>query len=294
MSRQNLYLVDASIYVFRAYFSIPDNFVSKQNESINAVYGYANFLVDLLKKSPQEISVAFDESLNTCFRNEIYPEYKANRELPDSNLHYQFEQCKRLTALLGLHYLSLERYEADDIIGTLAKLLGGDKQVTIVTRDKDLGQLLRKGDQLWDFAANVYTDEAGVFEKFGVTPSQIADFLALAGDTVDNIPGAPGIGGKSAAALLAEFQDLETLLNETPRVSTLNIRGAKRMQKILEEHEASIRLYRQITGIDCDIPLDISTAHVSRGAVDELLLAEFCEEMNFGEGLLNRMKQTVL
>ena len=120
MSRA-LFLVDASIYIFRAYFSIPDNFCSKSGEVVNAVYGYTHFLLDLLERKPTYISVAFDKSLNRCFRNEIYPAYKANRVLPDENLSFQLSKCEEITQLLGIHSLSLERYEADDIIGTLHK-----------------------------------------------------------------------------------------------------------------------------------------------------------------------------
>ena len=206
-----LYLVDASIYIFRAYFSIPDTFVDGRGQSVNAVYGYTNFMLDLLEKRPQYISFAFDESLNTCYRNEIYPAYKANRDLPDENLEFQLARCQEVTRLLGVHHLSLTDYEADDIIGTLHARLAHERPVIIVTRDKDLGQLLRADDLLWDFAADVHSGPEEVKEKFGVHAHQIADYLALAGDSVDNIPGAPGIGAKLAAKLLQHFGDIDSL-----------------------------------------------------------------------------------
>ena len=212
MSQVPLYLIDASIYVFRAYYSIPPNFFDPDGNVVNAVYGYSHFLVDFLKHKPEFVSVAFDESLNTCYRNEIYPEYKANRDVPDENIKYQFEKCQEITRLLGLHSLCLKLFEADDIIGTLAKKLATSAPVIIVTRDKDLGQLLKAGDLMWDFAADTFTDVEGVRQKFGVSCDQLADYLALAGDTVDNIPGAPGVGAKTAAALLAHFETLDNLL----------------------------------------------------------------------------------
>ncbi|HKI74226.1 MAG TPA: hypothetical protein VJ998_06270, partial [Pseudomonadales bacterium] len=171
-----LYLVDASIYVFRSYYSIPDTFHARNGELVNAVYGYTQFLLDLLDRKPELISVAFDESLTTCYRNDIYPEYKANRALPDKNLEFQLKQCQEITRLLGLHSLCLKDFEADDIIGTLLAKFGKNRQAIIVTRDKDLGQLLRKEDRLWDFAADVWSGPAEIEAKFGVTPLQLADF----------------------------------------------------------------------------------------------------------------------
>ena len=123
-------------------------------EAVNGVYGYTSFLLDLLDTGPTHVSLAFDESLTTCYRNDIYPDYKANRELPDDNLKYQFAKCQEITRLLGLHLLCMKHYEADDIIGTLQKKLVRKRPVVIVTRDKDLGQLLRDDDVLWDFAAD--------------------------------------------------------------------------------------------------------------------------------------------
>jgi len=129
----------------------------------------------LLYKQPQRVSVAFDESLNTCYRNEIYPEYKANREAPDDNLKYQFARYQEITSLLGFHSLSLKEYEADDIIGTLLTRFANDQPAIIVTRDKDLGQLLRDEDVLWDFAANQFSGPSAIKDKFGVHVHQMAE-----------------------------------------------------------------------------------------------------------------------
>lgn len=291
MQRPPLYLVDASIYIFRAYYSIPLNFHDQDGNLINAVFGYCNFLVELLKSKPTFISVAFDESLNTCYRNDIYPEYKANRDLPDENLAYQLNQCQRITGLLGFHSLCLKHYEADDIIGTLARHLAADSQIIVVTRDKDLGQLLKAGDLMWDFANDRYTGVEGVQDKFGVSCEQLPDFLALAGDSVDNIPGAPGIGAKTAAKLLEFFGTLENLLDNVERISEMNIRGAKRLQSTLVTHADQVRLYRQITEINCDIPMQVSLDDVRLGEVNQADVIEFCQQMRFGDRLQRTLVQ---
>ena len=284
-----IYLVDSSIYIFRAYYSIPPNFVSESGESVNAVYGYTGFLLDLLDKSPQYISCAFDESLTTCYRNRIYPEYKANRDLPDANLEFQLARCQEITQLMGFHSLCLHDYEADDIIGTLQQKLARDKPVVIVTRDKDLGQLLGEDDQLWDFAADDYAGPDEVREKFGVGPDQIADYLALAGDSVDNIPGAPGIGAKSASALLSHFGDLSSIYERIAEVETVGIRGAKKIQATLIEHEDNIRMFREITAIKCDIEIDVSLDDLVLTPAPAPELEAFCDRMNFGKRIRERL-----
>ena len=289
MAKDPIYLVDASIYIFRAYFSIPDTFMTRDGESINAVYGYTNFLLDLLDVKPAYISVAFDESLTTCYRNEIYPAYKANRDLPDENLEFQIQKCQEITRLLGFHHLSLVDYEADDIIGTLHALLAADTDVVIVTRDKDLGQLLRDGDLIWDFAANNFSDRNDVKEKFGVEAHQIADFLALAGDSVDNIPGAPGIGAKTAAKLLQHFGDIDTLYEKIEETESIGLRGASKARATLVEHEEMVRLFRLITQIKCDIPIQVSLPDLEIKPRPMEHLLGFCDEMGFGDRVRQRI-----
>jgi len=284
-----IYLVDASIYIFRAYFSIPDVMTDKNGNPVNAVYGYTNFLLDLLELRPEYISFAFDESLNSCYRNDIFPDYKGNRELPDENLKSQIEKCLEITHLLGMHFLSLQRYEADDIIGTLHTALGVDRPVIIVTRDKDLGQLLRVDDVLWDFAANIRSGLAEIKEKFGVYPHQIADYLALAGDPVDNIPGAPGIGAKSAAKILDYFGDIDSLYASIDDIDRIGIRGFKKIKITLMEYENRIRMFRKITSIKCDIELTISLKDVEPSSGDLSRLWRFCDEMGFGQRIRRRL-----
>ncbi|MBD3649573.1 MAG: hypothetical protein HUJ31_19440 [Pseudomonadales bacterium] len=290
MTVNPLYLVDASIYIFRYWFSIPDNFTSRDGMPVNAVYGYTNFLLDLLERNPEFISFAFDESLTTCFRNDIYPDYKANRDLPDETLEFQLARCQEITALLGFHCVCMKDYEADDIIGTLMARLARKRPVIIVTRDKDLGQLLREQDRLWDYAANQYAGPREVAGKFGVAAHQLADFLALAGDTVDNIPGAPGIGARTAASLLGHFGSLDALLKEKDRIHELPLRGAARIHGIIERHEADIRLDRRITGIKCDIPMSVKLQDLKPAPGNPDALAAFCDEMEFGGRIRHRIE----
>ena len=214
-SKQCVYLIDASIYIFRAYYSVPDTLTNNEGQLINALHGFAGFLAEFLEhEKPRHIAVAFDESLTTSFRNEIYPDYKANRESPPEELRLQFGFCRKLVQSLGLPDFSSECYEADDLIGTLAQRMREQGfSVVILSADKDLAQLLEEGDMLWDYARHRKHHYEGVSDWLGVRAGQVADWLALAGDSVDNIPGVPGIGAKTAAALLAEFGSLDILVN---------------------------------------------------------------------------------
>ena len=198
------YLIDASVYVFRAHYSMPDDMVDDDGNPVNALYGFCRFLGDFMEQvKPDHVAVLFDESLTSSFRTAIYPEYKANREPAPPELKRQFAQCRRFTRSLGLLECAHPEYEADDLIGTL--VTEGRRAgipSTIVTRDKDLAQLVSKDDVFWDFAGKGKVSYDDIPEYFGVWPEQIADFLALAGDSVDNIKGVPGVGRKTAIALL--------------------------------------------------------------------------------------------
>jgi 5'-3' exonuclease len=252
------YLIDASVYVFRAYYSMPDDMVDADGNPINALYGYCRFIGDFMEQvKPERIAVLFDESLRKSFRSEIYPEYKANRDPAPPELKRQFEQCKRFTAAMGLMNCGHPRYEADDLIGSLVHT-GRAEGVpsTIVTRDKDLAQLLTKDDIFWDFAGKGKIRYDQVPEVFGVWPEQIADFLALAGDSVDNIKGVPGVGKKTATALLQHFGSLEKIYASLDTVHEVAVRGAKNLGEKLGLHKDAADLARRLTGIACDAPVD--------------------------------------
>lgn len=288
-----LYLVDASVYVFRAYFGLTSNLSDSDGNPTNAVYGFTGFLCSLLEQSKAtHIAVAFDESLETSFRNDIDPSYKANRDPAPLELKRQFAHCRAVTEALGIECFSDERFEADDLIGTLSRLPAVTHlNHTIVTSDKDLAQLLRPQDQLWDFARNIRTSYDGVKEKFGVTPEQIPDYLALTGDSVDNIKGVPGIGPKAASALLGHFETLDNMLERSAEAAFLSIRGAKSLAAKLKTHVEEARLARQLTGICCEAPLPQPVPELTRKSIDMAAMDDLFDYLNFGSTLRQRISR---
>jgi DNA polymerase-1 len=294
MSLQPVYLVDASIYIFRAWFSISDEFATSAGEPTNAVYGFTGFLCSLLEQTNAEhIGVAFDESLSKSYRNEIYPEYKANRDPAPEELKRQFKWSRDVAESMGLSCFADQRFEADDLIGTLAKhWRDRGHPVCIITSDKDLTQLVEKSDTWWDFTRNQKLSHAKIKDKFGVFPEQIADFLALTGDSVDNIPGIPGVGPKSAAALLSHFDDLDAIWERLEEVQYLSVRGAKSLQKKLHEHRDAAELARRLTIIETRVPSALENPGVSRSELDEARLNRLFDEMEFGAMLRRRCLQT--
>ena len=290
---RTLYLVDASLYVFRAWHSMPDEFRDADGWPTNAVHGFARFLLELLDRArPQHIAIAFDESHDSCFRNALYPAYKANREAAPDELRRQFGQCKALCEALGLSVLAHSEYEADDLIGSacIASRAHGFRAV-IVSADKDLSQLLGDGDEQWDFARGQRWGAAGVPARHGVEAHQLIDYLALCGDAVDNIPGVPGIGAKTAAALLAHFVTLDALLARVEEVPYLRLRGAAGVAVKLKLHREQALLCRQLTTIACDVPLEAAALHFARGSADDGVLGNLCEALRFGPMTRRRLYQ---
>ncbi len=280
-----IYLVDASVYVFRAWFSIPDKMTGPHGYPVNALYGYTRFLGDLLEQvEPEHIAVAFDISLTSSYRNEIYPEYKANREPAPEELKRQFAACREMTEALGVPQYASDRYEADDLIGSLAAFMRARKRRSvIVTRDKDLAQLLRAGDEYWDYAGDKRYAYEEIEEAFGVCPERIADFLALTGDKVDNIPGVPGIGKKTAGTLLKHFTSLDELYERLEDVATLKMRGAKSIAAKLAEHRDTAYLARELTRIPEDVGMRFKVAQLKRKAPDWPRLEALLEEHGIGQ-----------
>ncbi|MEM8549083.1 MAG: 5'-3' exonuclease H3TH domain-containing protein, partial [Pseudomonadota bacterium] len=279
-----IYLIDASVYVFRAWFSVPDDMVDGAGNPTNALYGFTRFLADFLEyEGPDQIALAFDESLAQSYRNDIYPDYKANRDPAPPELDRQFKQCRRMAKALGLREAASDRFEADDIIGTLAiDARSHGLPCTIVSRDKDLTQLLAPGDTFWDFAGNRRLGYEDVPEVFGVYPEQIADFLALAGDSVDNIPGVPGVGRKTAAALLGHFGTLDVLYANLDQVCNVAVRGAAKLGQRLAEHKDMALLSRELTIIPTDVPLGFDATDLHRRTPDLGALNALCDEAGFG------------
>jgi 5'-3' exonuclease len=293
--RRRVYLVDASIYIFRAWYSVPDTLENADGQLINALHGFAGFLAGFLEEvEPEYLAVVFDESLTSSFRNEIYPPYKANRETPPEELKRQFMFCRKLVESLGLAAFSSDRYEADDLIGTLAtRLREHDFSVVILSADKDLAQLLVPGDMLWDYARNRRHHYEKVPDWLGVQAGQVADWLALSGDAVDNIPGIPGIGPKTAAALLAEFGSLEDIFNGLERVADLKLRGAKRVQNLLTEHREAALLARRLTGIALDPDMQAGVSDVQRRQVMKQDVSVVCEQLGLGRMTTAKLLRTL-
>ncbi|GAA5442145.1 DNA polymerase I [Microbulbifer sp. NBRC 101763] len=286
------YLIDASVYIFRYYFALPPNWESRSGYSTEAVYGFTNFLLDMLARDPRHIACAFDESLGSCFRNELYPDYKCSRAMPDEALAFQLAACREMAEALGIASFSSERYEADDILATLTRKLRRHKPI-VVSRDKDLGQLLDRGaSSLWDFAADRHMNSEALEQKFGVKPAQIADYLALVGDSSDDIPGIPGVGPKTAARLLEAFEGIEMLLVQLEQVASLPIRGAKGIAQRLQEFEEQLRLAKRLTSLEENIPLGIAVADLRPQVVDLDLAQALAEEFGIG-GLKGKMVRTV-
>ncbi len=279
-----LYLVDASLYVFRAWHSMPDEFHDAEGWPTNAVHGFARFVVELLERErPRHIAIAFDEALDSCFRNTLYPQYKANRPPAPEELKRQFVHCKALCSALGLNVLAHGEYEADDLIGSaLHRARPEGFRGVIVSADKDLSQLLHAHDEQWDFARGQRWGMAGVKARHGVEATQIADYLALCGDAIDNIPGVPGIGAKTAAVLLAHFGSLDGLLERIDEVQFLRFRGAAQAANKLREHRQLALLCRQLTTIALEAPIDAHPVPLPRAPADADALAALCESLRFG------------
>jgi 5'-3' exonuclease len=284
-----IFLVDASVYVFRAYYSLPPDMRDGDGNPVHALYGFARFLGDLLEREkPEYIAVAFDASLNSSFRNRIYPPYKANREPAPPDLALQFERCRRFCERLGIAWFDSTEFEADDLIGTLATLMRAEGlRCTIVSRDKDLAQLIAPGDVYWDYSGNVRYRHGEIAERFGVAPERYADYLALTGDAVDNISGVPGVGPKTATALMSAFASLEDLYARIDVVRDLPLRGAASLVGRLQQHRDAAFLARDLTRIRCDVALAVTREQLRRRRPDRGGIDEFCSGNGFG-GLLRR------
>ncbi len=276
----HLHLIDGSAYIFRAYHALPPLTRKSDGLPIGAVAGFCNMLfryVENNKKgdTPTHVAVIFDHSSKT-FRNDLYAAYKANRpELPE-DLRPQFPLTRQATRAFNVSCIETEGYEADDIIATLAcqaRKAGG--RVTIISSDKDLMQLVGDGVEMLDPMKNKVIGVPEVEEKFGVKPDRVVDVQALAGDSTDNVPGAPGIGIKTAALLINEFGDLDTLLERAGE-----IRQDKRRQTLIENAE-QIRLSRKLVQLDCETPLDFTLDALEVREPDPKALINFLNEMEF-------------
>lgn len=257
---KSVYLLDASIYIFRGWHCYPYALQDSEGHPLNAVHGFADFLLDLLEKEHVEYLVcAFDQNRTSCVRRALFADYKANRPPAPEELFYQFALCRELVAALGVVSFTSTRYEADDIIATFAtRLRDQDCRSIIISADKDLTQLVGQQDEWWDYARKVRLSRSGVKKKYRLEPEQIADMLALMGDKVDNIPGIPNVGQATAARLLIKWKDIDGIYANREKVHKMQFRGAAQVQELLLEHEDRVRLSRQLTGLFMDesLPTD--------------------------------------
>ncbi|SEF83524.1 DNA polymerase I [Jhaorihella thermophila] len=276
----HLHLIDGSAFIFRAYHALPPLTRKSDGLPVGAVAGFCNMLQryvdgDHGADAPTHLAVIFDAKGDN-FRHKLFPDYKANREEMPEDLRPQIPLTRAATEAFNIPSIELEGFEADDIIATLtcrARQAGG--RVTIVSSDKDLMQLVGGGVEMMDPMKNIRIDRDGVIKKFGVPPEKVVDVQALAGDSIDNIPGAPGIGIKTAALLINEWGDLETLLDHAEE-----IRQPKRRQTLIEKRD-QIELSKKLVQLDCKMPLDVSLDDLELREPDPDKLLAFLAEMEF-------------
>lgn len=282
MSQAPLVLVDGSSYLYRAFHALPPLTTSKGLPT-GAVKGVLNMLKSLRKQYPDSpFAVVFDAKGGT-FRDDMYAAYKANRPSMPDDMRVQIEPLHQSVIALGFPLLCVEGVEADDVIGTLARSsAAADRPVIISTGDKDMAQLVDGHITLVNTMSGSSMDVEGVKEKFGVAPEQIIDYLALMGDSSDNIPGVPGIGPKTASGLLVGVNGgLNELYAQLDIVPTLPIRGAKTLPAKLEEHKEMAFLSYQLATIKVDVPLDIGLDDLKMGAEDPAKLYELYSLLEF-------------
>ncbi len=272
---RHLYLIDGSGYIFRAYHALPP-LTRPDGTPVNAVFGFSKMLTQLLDDPEVDHVAVILDAGRTTFRNQIYDKYKANRPEPPEDLIPQFPLIREAAKAFGLPCCELEGYEADDLIATYARMaLEAGGTCTIVSSDKDLMQLIRPGVEMMDPIKQRKMGPEAVMEKFGVTPDKVVDVQALAGDSTDNVPGAPGIGVKTAAQLLNEFGDLETLLK-----STANIKQPKRRES-LEQNAELIRISKKLVQLRDDVPPPADPDSFDKRKPDPNLLLPWLEQQGF-------------
>ncbi len=276
----HLHLIDGSAFIFRAYHALPPLTRKSDGLPVGAVSGFVNMLFKYVEDNkgpdaPTHAAVVFDKGAVT-FRNEIFADYKANREEMPEDLRPQIPLTREATKAFNISCIEIEGFEADDIIATLAcqaRDAGGE--VTIISSDKDMMQLVGDGVEMLDAMKNRRIGVEEVEEKFGVKPERVIDVQALAGDSVDNIPGAPGIGIKTAALLINEFGDLETLLERAEE-----IKQPKRRQTLID-YADQVRVSKQLVTLDCDMKLDFGLDDLEVQEPDAETLLEFLNSMEF-------------
>src|SRR5690625_1887117 len=275
-SYDHLFIIDGSGYIFRAYFALKTPMTTSQGVPVSAVFGFTNMLLKFLRDNEVGgLVVVFDAGRRT-FRNDIFEDYKAQRPDPPEDLVPQFAIVREAAEAFSLPIIEIENYEADDIIATLAcQARDAGVEVTIVSSDKDLMQLVGDGIDMLDPIRNTSIGPEEVEEKFGVPPDKVVDVQALAGDSVDNVPGVPGIGVKTAATLIQTYGDLETLLARAEE-----IKQPKRRERLIEFADQA-RISRRLVELDCEAPLSDGLDAWKKPEPDPEKLRSFLETYEF-------------
>ena len=287
-TRPRLVLVDGSSYVYRAFHALPP-LTGPSGQPTHAVYGFTTMLLKLLGEAKATyLAVVFDAARKT-FRDDLYADYKAHRPEMPGDLAAQLPQIHRVVEALRIPTLRIEGVEADDVIATLVtRVADAHVDAVVVTADKDLMQLVAPDVRLWDTMRDRWTDVAAVQARFGVTPPQVADVLALMGDASDNVPGVAGIGEKTAIALIQAFGDVEGVLGHLDAVAQLSLRGAKSIAARLSAGAADARLSKQLVTVRRDVPVAVDLEDLRLQAPDEERTRALFTELGF-ESLLRQL-----
>ena len=280
-SRSTLYLVDGSGYMFRAFHAIPP-LNNSRGLPTNATFGFIRMLLKLLKDTrPSHLAIVFDPPGKT-FRDDLFEDYKANRTAMPSDLGVQIPYIHRAVDALRIPRLMIDGFEADDVIGTLAvRAARGPFDSVIVTGDKDFKQLVGPHITLLDTMNDKRTTVREVREQFGVGPEAVVDIMALMGDAIDNVKGLPGVGPKTACALIQHFGSLEAMFAGLDRLEETNIRGAKKLRALIAEHRGDVELARKLVRIDTDVALHLAPNDLVWPGYDEKALADLMRELEF-------------
>ena len=276
-----LILVDGSSYLYRAFHALPP-LTNSKGKPTGAVKGVINMMRRLQKDYPQSVTAVIFDAKGKTFRDEMYSEYKANRPPMPDELRLQIEPIHQIIKAMGMPLLSIGGVEADDVIGTLAVQATEQQQPVIIsTGDKDIAQLVNQHISLVNTMTNTVLDTEGVLAKFGIPPELIIDYLALLGDKSDNIPGVPGVGEKTALALLQGLGGLDSIYNNLDKVADLNFRGSKTMADKLTEHRELAYLSYQLATIKTDVEMELSVSQLANKAPEETELLALFKDMEF-------------
>ncbi len=265
-----IYLIDGSSFLYRFFFAIKN--LSYNGFPTNAIFGFARLLLDIEKKDPKYIVILFDTKEPT-FRKDILSTYKENRPPMPDELSMQIEPIKNMIKLFGINIIEKDGYEADDLIGTTAKKFKGDFDVVVVTPDKDLLQLVDEAVVVYDPVKDKIYNKEDVYERLGVFPNQVIDYIALIGDSADNIPGVKSIGPKTASALLSEYKNIDGILS--------NLENLKPKIRKAIENDGNIKMYRKLVQLENSVPIDITLEDLKKNHKNEDKINDFFLRYNF-------------